>query len=150
MSKAKVKYIPIDIYKRYIYIFIGSLDEFKLWVKNTYIYDEEKEFVKMVLGLTQDSIGEESFSWDSVGGTGAVLIPKMPKTTKEIAALIHELMHAVFCVLDFCHVDYTPNGSNEAFTYLMEHLTRSALEEEGYNEVLKRFKDFEERKEKCQ
>lgn len=135
MSKAEVKYIPIDIYKRYIYIFIGSLDEFKLWVKNTYTYDKEKEFVKMVLGLTKDSIGMASFNWDSAGGTGAVLIPKMPKTPKETAALIHELMHATFWVLDLCCVDYDPNGSNEAFTYLMEHLTRNALEKEGYNEV---------------
>jgi hypothetical protein len=135
MNKAKVKYIPIDIYKRYIYIFIGSLDEFKLWVKNTYIYDEEKDFVNMVLGLTEDSIGMASFNWDSAGGTGAVLIPKMPKTPKETAALIHELMHATFWVLDFCHVDYDPNGSNEAFTYLMEHLTRNALEKEGYKDV---------------
>ena len=134
MSKAKVKYIPIDIYKRYIYIFIGSLDEFKLWVKNTYTYDEEKKFVKMVLGLTEGS-GIASFNWDSVGGTGAVLIPKMPKNPEETAALIHELMHATFCVLDFCQVDYDPNGSNEAFTYLMEHLTRNALEKEGYEEV---------------
>ena len=135
MSKAEVKYIPIDIYKRCIYIFIGSLDEFKLWVKNTYTYDEEKQFVEMVLRLTKDSIGMASFNWDSAGGTGVVLIPKMPKTPKETAALIHELMHATFWVLDFCHVDYDPNGSNEAFTYLMEHLTRNALEKENYKDV---------------
>ena len=135
MSKAKVKYIPIDVYKRYIYIFIGSLDEFKLWVKNTYTYDKEKEFVKMVLGFTEDSIGMASFNWDSAGGTGAVLIPKMPKTPKETATLIHELMHATFWVLDFCHIDYAPNGNNEAFTYLMEYLTRNALEKEGYKDI---------------
>ena len=135
MSKAEVKYIPIDIYKRYIYIFIGSLDEFKSWVKTTYTYDIEKQFVEMVLGLTEDSIGMASFNWDSAGGTGAVLIPKMPKTPKETVALIHELMHATFWVLDLCHVDYDPRGNNEAFTYLMEHLTRNALEKEGYNEV---------------
>ena len=135
MSKAKVKYIPIDVYKRCIYVFIGSLDEFKSWVRASYTYDEEKPFVEMVLGFTEDSIGEASFNWDSGGGTGAVLIPKMPKTPKEIAALTHELMHATFWVLDLCHVDYDPRGNNEAFTYLMEHLTRNALEKEGYNEV---------------
>ena len=135
MSKAEVKYIPIDIYKRCIYIFIGSLDEFKLWVKNTYTYDKEKEFVEMVLRLTEDTIGMASFNWDSAGGTGVVLIPKIPKTPKETAALIHELMHATFWILDFCHVDYDPNGSNEAFTYLMEHLTRNALEKENYKDV---------------
>ena len=135
MSKAEVKYIPIDIYKRCIYVFIGTLDEFKSWVKATYTYDEEKEFVEVVLRLTEDSIGMASFNWDSNGGTGAVLIPKMPKNPKETAALIHELMHATFWILDLCHVDYDPNGSNEAFTYLMEHLTRNALEKEGYKDV---------------
>ena len=89
----------------------------------------------MVLGLTKESIGMASFNWDSAGGTGAVLIPKMPKTPKETAALIHELMHATFWVLDLWRVDYDPNGSNEAFTYLMEHLTRNALENIGYEEI---------------
>jgi hypothetical protein len=97
---------------------------------------KKKEFVKMVLGLTENSIGMASFSWDSAGGIGAVLIPKMHKNPKETAALIHELMHATFWVLDLCHVDYDPNGSNEAFTYLMEHLTRNALEKEGYKDVV--------------
>jgi len=135
MSKAKVKYIPVDIYKRCIYVFIGTLDEFKSWVKATYTYDEEKQFVEMALGLTEDTIGMASFNWDSLGGTGVVLIPKMPKTPKETAALIHELMHATFWILDLCRVDYESNGSNEAFTYLMEHLTRNALEKKDYNEV---------------
>lgn len=135
MSKAKVKYIPIDIYKRCIYVFIGSLDDFKSWVKNTYTHKKEKGFVEMVLGLTEDSIGMASFNWDSAGGTGVVLIPKVPKTPEDTAALIHELMHATFWVLDLCRVDYDHNGCNEAFTYLMEHLTRNALEKEGYKEV---------------
>jgi hypothetical protein len=34
-------------------------------------------------------------------------------------------------------VDYDPNGSNEAFTYLMEHLTRNALEDIGYEDFPK-------------
>ena len=134
--KAKVKYIPIDVYKRCIYVFAGNLDMFKAWVKATYIHDEEKDFVDMVLNLDEDSIGMASFNRDSLGGTGAVLVPKMPKTPKELAALVHELMHATFWILDLCHVDYDPKGSNEAFTYLMEHLTRNALEEIGYEDVI--------------
>ena len=34
---AKVKYIPCDIYKRDITVFLGSLDELKRWVKSEYI-----------------------------------------------------------------------------------------------------------------
>ena len=136
--KAKVKYIPIDIYKRYLYIFIGELEMFKAWVQATYIYEQERPFVEMVLGISKDSIGMASLYWDSVGGTGVVLIPKCPKTPQEIAALVHELMHATFWVLDFCHVDYVPNESNEAYTYLMEYLTRNAFEDSGYEEVVEK------------
>jgi hypothetical protein len=84
---AKVKYIPCDIYKRGISIFIGSLKEFKAWVK------------------------------------------------KEYVALAHELLHATFHVLNFCHVEYSYDGNNESFTYLLEHLTRWALEKDGYENV---------------
>jgi hypothetical protein len=132
---AKYKEISVDIYKRYVYVFVGSLSEFKEWVTKTYIYDEEKEFVNMVLLLKEDEIGMASFNWDSKGGTGAVLIPKWPKTPKEVAALVHELLHATFWILDLCRVDYDSTGSNEAFTYLMEHLTRNALEDYGYNKI---------------
>ena len=64
-----------------------------------------------------------------------VLIPKYPETPKERAALVHELLHATFHILNFCHVEYTYDGNNEHFTYLMEHLTRCALETEWYDVV---------------
>ena len=132
---AKVKYIPCDIYKRGISVFIGSLDEFKTWVENDYTAEEEKEFVDMVMGLKVEYCGMASFNYDNCNGQGVILIPRYPETPKEYAALVHELLHATFHVLNFCHVDYTIDGSNEAFTYLMEHLTRNTLELEGYKEI---------------
>lgn len=130
---AKVKYIPCDIYKRGISVFIGTLDEFKTWVKKEYTDKEEKDFVRMVLGL--EECGMASFNYNNMDGQGVVLISNYPETPKEHAALEHELLHATFHVLNFCHVEYCIDGSNEAFTYMLEHLTRWALEKEGYNEV---------------
>ena len=132
---AQVKYIPIDVYKRCIYVFVGNLDEFKAWVQKEYNRDEDKAFVTMVTNLKEEDIGMCSFNWDSVGGTGVVLIPKRPKTPKECAALGHELLHATFFIMDLCRVEYIEHGSNEAFTYLFEHLERNALEDMGYEEV---------------
>lgn len=132
---AKCLYIPCDIYKRGINVFVGSLSEFKTWVKKDYIDESEQAFVDMVMELNDENIGMASFNYDNINGQGVVLIPKFPETPKEYAAFIHELLHATFHVLNFCHVDYTCDGNNEAFTYLMEHLTRNALEKERYNEV---------------
>ena len=134
---AKVKYIPCDIYKRGISVFIGNLDEFKAWVKKDYTDEEEHEFVDMVMGLKEENCGMASFNYDNRNGQGVILIPKYPDSPKERAALAHELLHATFHILNFCHVDYTYDGNNEAFTYLMEHLTRNALELEGYEDVNK-------------
>ncbi len=132
---AKVKYIPCDIYKRGITVFIGSVQELKRWVQHEYKDESEKCFVNMIEHLPETSSSAASFNYNNMDGTGIVQIYKFPRTPKEIATLEHELLHATFHVLNFCHVEYCIDGSNEAFTYMLEHLTRWALEKEGYNEV---------------
>ncbi len=132
---AKVKYIPCDIYKRGISIFIGSLKEFKAWVKREYTDGTDKGFAEMVEKLDEDNVGMASFNYNNQDGQGVVLIPKYPSNPKEYAALAHELLHATFHVLNFCHVEYSYDGNNESFTYLLEHLTRWALEKDGYENV---------------
>ncbi len=132
---AKVKYIPIDVYKRCIHVFIGSLDEFKAWTKSHFDDESEQDFVNMVLGLREEKVGMASFNFDWVNGTGVVLIPDYPHDPKDYAALAHEMMHATFFIMNFCHCEYAYDGSNEPFTYLMEHLMRNALEGEGYEQI---------------
>lgn len=132
---ARVKYIPCDIYKRGITVFIGTLDQFKDWVKKDYTSESEKEFVDMVLALDEDSIGMASFNYDYKNGQGVVLLPDFPNNPKEIAALAHEMLHATFFIMDFCRVDYNKDTDNEPFAYLHEHLMRNALEKDGYNEI---------------
>ena len=66
-AMAKEKYIPIDIYKRCIHVFIGTLDEFKAWVENYFDDDSEQDFVKMVLDLKEEKIGRHhiNIAWQS-------------------------------------------------------------------------------------
>ena len=132
---AKAKYIPCDIFKRGIGVFIGTLEQFKKWVSIDYTSDDEKAFIEMILNLEENDVGIASFNYDYKNGNGIVLLPKFPKTPKEIAALAHEMMHATFFIMDFCQVDYNKNTNNETFTYVHEHLMRNALEETGYEEV---------------
>lgn len=133
-AMAKEKYIPIDIYKRCIYVFIGTLDEFKAWVNGYFDDESEKEFCEVVSRYKDDK-SMASFHYDGNNGQGVILIPAFPKSPKEYAALVHELLHATFFILNYCNVEYAYDGNNEAYTYLLEHLTRNALEKEGYKEV---------------
>ena len=61
---AKVKFIPCDIYKRSICVFIGTLEEFKQYVKKEYDGEDEKDFLEMVTNLEDDKIGMASFNYD--------------------------------------------------------------------------------------
>lgn len=134
--RAKVKYIPCDIYKRGISVFIGTLDQFKAWVKTEYTDNDEQDFVKMAMDLEEDKIGMASFNYDWKNGQGVVLMPEHPQTPKEVAALAHEMMHATFFIMDFCHIEYNTETNNEPFTYIHEYLMRNALEDVGYEEVV--------------
>lgn len=136
-KKAKYKYIPCDIYKRGVFLFIGSLRQFKDWVKEEFTYKDEEDFVNMVLSLEEGKVGMASFNYDYNNGQSAILIPKYPTTPKETAALAHELLHATFFIMDFCRVEYVSNSNNEAFTYLHEHLVRNAFETTGYKNYTK-------------
>lgn len=129
---AKAKYIPCDIYKRGITIFIGNESEFKDYCKKTYNEDEDdKEFNE---SLEHCSYGLADFHYGN--GYGIVRLPKFPTKPSEIAYTAHELLHATMWILWYCGVDYdNRNVNNEAFTYLHEHLVRNTLEKEGYEDI---------------
>ena len=127
MMTSKFLRIDCDVYKRGIVVFVGRLSDMQAWVVENYPYDDEKEFVEMVVNLKDTGIVAASFSFNNVNGEGIVFLRKFPKSPKEVAELAHELLHATFHVMNFCRVEYTYDGSNEAFTYLFEHLMRNAL-----------------------
>lgn len=132
---AKHQYIPCDIYKRGIGIFVGTLKEFQEWVAKEFTDETDRPFVNMVMNTDESGAGEASFYYNNLDGQGIILISKMPTTPKERGNLAHELLHATFHVLNFCHIEYDPRSNNEAFTYLNEWLTRCAYEKDFYKEV---------------
>ena len=133
---AEVKYIHCDIYKRGIHVFIGSLEELKEWVVKEYDASDEEDFRNFVLETKPMPKAMAQFFYSYSNGNGVALIPKFPKTPKEIASVSHELLHATFLILNYCYVEYNDEScGNEAFTYLHEHLLRNALEKEGYERV---------------
>lgn len=129
---AKVKYIPCDIYKRGISVFIGSPQELILWSKKT--YNEDEDDAEFNYELEHCSFGAADFH--SGNGYAVVRIPKFPKKPEEIAYTTHELLHATMWMLWYCGVDFNNTDiRNEAFTYLLEHLVRNTLEIKGYENV---------------
>lgn len=128
----RIKYIPCDIYKRGITIFIGTPKELIAWSKRTFNEDEyDKEFND---SLEHCSFGLADFHYGH--GYGVVRLPKYPKKPEEIAYTAHELLHATIWMLEYCGVEYNHSCiNNEAYTYLLEHLMRNTLELEGYEYI---------------
>lgn len=130
---AKVKYIRCDIYKRGIYVFIGTPDEFKKWIRS--VFNEDNDDLEFVRSAETCSYGIADFHYGN--GYGIVRLPKFPKTPEEIAYTTHELLHATIWLLWYSGVSYNNEGNihNEAYTYLLEHLVRNTFKKEGYATV---------------
>lgn len=137
---AKHKYIPCDIYKRGITVFIGNKEEFIKYCEQTYNEDEEDE--AFIYSIKTCSYGYADFHFGN--GYGIVRIPDFPQKPIEIAATAHELLHATQWMLWYCGVEYeNKNCTNEAYTYLHEHLVRNAFEEDGYKEFNVKEENYE-------
>lgn len=129
---AQVKYIPCDIYKRGITVFIGNKEEFISYCEKTYNEDEDDE--DFVYSIKNCAYGYADTHWGN--GYAIVRLPSFPKTPIEIAATAHELLHATQWLLWYCGVEYeNKNVTNEAYTHMLEHLVRNTFEENGYEDV---------------
>lgn len=131
---AKVKCIPINTYKRGIYIFAGKHEEFVKWIQKEFANDRDFEGL-INLVLNSEEQGLASFWWNGITGDGIIEIPKIPRTSKEIAYCAHECLHATFHVLDYAGVEYVQKGSNESFTYLHEQILYNLLITEDYKTI---------------
>lgn len=124
---AKYKQIYLDIYKRSVFIFIGSHNQFVDWVtdefKNDYRY---QGFIKYVHEVEKKT-SLASFWYNGSTGEGVIEIPKFPKTPTEIAYCTHECLHATFNILDYVGIEYNKDSSGEAHTYLLEYLVKELL-----------------------
>ena len=128
---AKVKYIPCDIYRRGISVFIGTYDELLQWSKSEFTEPKYEDFLKTMAETAPG--GSADCHYDC--GSCVVRVSKIPETPDEWNDLTHELLHATFYVLGYCGVNYIPGDTNEAYTYLHGWLVESALIAEGYEEI---------------
>lgn len=127
---AKQKYIPCDIYRRGVTVFIGTYAEMVAWAKKEFTDLRYKDFL---YGMEQLQGGYMDTHYDC--GSCVVRIPSFPTTPEESAALGHEILHATHYILSYCGVEFVWKGNNEAYTYLFEWLQQNALTEDGYEEV---------------
>jgi len=59
-----------------------------------------------------------------------IWMPKKPKSGRELSSLAHEILHAVFEIMDWAGVKYD-KSSEEAFAYLHTHLMQQFLNKCG-------------------
>lgn len=129
---SKVKFIPCDIYKRGVNVFIGEQKEFEAWVKKTYADDdEERAFAAMFDRTLKYGAADTHFGY----GYTVIRLDHEPNNPADIAAAGHEAMHAADSILTWCGVEWQTNSSNESYTYLMEWILRCMLESFGWEEI---------------
>lgn len=132
---AKYTYIPVDIYKRGITVFIGSHKEFKCWVSEYYKDDVEYQGLIDYVHTREDYNITASFWYNGSTGDGIIELPKFPKSAKEIAVAAHEVLHAVFHILDYCGISYSKESGGESHTYLLEYVLSNLLNIDNYKIV---------------
>ena len=129
---AKYKDIKVDIFKRYVTVFIGSKQELYNYVVN---YNYGVDLVKSV----KDVIEEDSpgMTFYNSSGISLIYIENEPTTPESISILGHEVLHAVFHLFGYVGVDFIDNSSNETFTYAFDYILKRALTKKGYKDVKK-------------
>lgn len=130
---AKFKQIYIDVYKRSVFVFIGSHNQFVDWVADEFKNDRNYEGLIKYVHEVDKRPSLASFWYNGLTGEGIIEISKFPKTPKEIAYCAHECLHAVFHILDYCGVKYNKESGGEPHTYLLEYLIYRLLTLNDYN-----------------
>ena len=141
-NKSMYKYIQCDPYKRGISVFIGSCEDLKKWARKFYNNTCEEDLVAQIEEYCNDSrytsteVSASTYSSTKCGHQ-VVHIPcfSFSYSPAEITNLSHEILHAVFGILDYVGVEYRYGGANEAYTYLYEYALKEALTVKGYKNV---------------
>lgn len=129
---AKYKLITVNIFKRGIMIYIGNHNTFVRFVKEYFKDDSSYEdLVNFIRDSNYDNPAASCW-FNRNTGEAIIELKRFPKTPSEIAIATHECLHAVIHVLYFCGVDFVPDGNNETYTYLLEHLVKNLLENKDY------------------
>lgn len=129
MAKAFEVYIPI--YKKYLYVLVGTPKESVDALMEQYDLGD-KNAETLIKHLEKHSEGSNGlFTWDEYSNTYTIWLPRVPDTIGREGVLIHEINHAVFYLLDKLGMEHT-QASDEAYCYLSEYL---------YVEIMNKFED---------
>lgn len=137
--KAFLKKIPLEIYKKQVYVLWGIKKENKKFF--------QKAINKIASSHDKTSLHEylnkfyENEDYDKVGGRNgdgylpygnqivSIVAQKKCPLANHIGVLSHELNHATYHILDGIGVKYSEDDhSHEPFTYLQEYLLNEVLE----------------------
>ena len=127
-ARAKHKYIPCDIYKSGIHVFIGEYNEMIKWAEKFY---HEKEYIPFIESMRESRAGYADTHYYL--GNVIVRLPIFPTSAEDIAVTTHEIYHAACALLQHAGIEYVEESTNEVYAYLIEHLMRNILKEKGYN-----------------
>lgn len=134
---AKTKYVNVDIYKTGVRVFVGSHKEFIRYLKKEgekKNYDDYKELAEVA--ENRDETGAASFYWHRLSRTLMLEVPSISYNPERMGEVAHEVAHAVFYILDECHVYIgRDDPSKEAFTYTLELIIRGIYTKSGYEVV---------------
>ena len=121
--------ITDDMFFSTLNLFIGKHDEMERYIKKTYDCDVSDE----------GNAGENFFLEKDKKTVRCIWLEKFDHTAKDIAVLIHELLHFTFDVLIDRGIKYC-NDSEETFTYFLENLyvkSIKAMTNKEKNKMLK-------------
>lgn len=134
---AKVKYIPVDIYRITPTVFVGNFKDLVSFVKRN-TKGEEEDYADLLEGIGNDSketyTFEASTYWNNKTRTLILFFSEFPKKPHDIDNMVHELAHATFIILYNVGIDIDVSN-NEAFAYLQGYLAEQICNEDGYEEL---------------
>lgn len=119
MAKAFEVHIPI--YKKYLYVLVGTPKEGIAALKERYeIEDRHAEtLIEHLEKHSKNSAGV--FIYNEESNTYAIWLPQEPDTIALEGVLLHEINHEVFYLFDNLGMEHT-QASDEAYCYLSEYL----------------------------
>lgn len=136
MKKAKLKYIPISIYRLTLTVFIGDFNEFYNFIKSG-TKGEENDYSDLLNILEKDKEYPmlcASTYWNGKTRTPIIYLPSLSTKPRDLNDACHELGHVTRIILDDIGVKTTVDN-DEAFQYLQGYLMEQVYTKDGYEEL---------------
>lgn len=136
MKKVKLKYIPINIYRLTLTVFVGDFNEFYNFIKLE-TKGEENDYSDLLDILEKDKEYPmlcASTYWNSKTRTPIVYLPSLSTKPRDLNGACHELGHVTRIILDDIGVKTTVDN-DEAFQYLQGYLMEQVYTKDGYEEL---------------